>query len=347
MSNSSYSGITTKIKALNGKLISSQAYKDIAAISSVPEFVNYVRENTSYGQAFSHSDNSIHRDEIEKILASGVYEDFKKIYRFASKDQRHFLNLYFKSFEIDVLKKCLRRVFDYEKNPLFLPTVDDFFKSHSKLDVSRLSTASTLSEFVEITKGTEYYRLLNVDIECNISELFDYDIALDLYYYRNIWKTLTKKSSGLDAQILKNNYGMRIDFLNLSWIYRGKFYYKLNNTELLSVVIPCNYKLKNKEISDLLSAESTDEFDVILSETYYGHHFGITQCDKLNSTYSYLLESISHQTAKKNPYTMATVHAYLINKEMERDRLTRALECIRYGLGQEQILEYINGGSVR
>lgn len=344
--NVSYSGMSTKIKALKGNLISPEMYEEISALSSVSEFVSYLKERTTYRTEFDHSDAGVlHRGEVERLLATGVYDDFKKIYRFAGQSQRRYLNLYFKNFEIDILKKCLRNVLIPDNDGIFLPVADDFFATHSKLDVKRLITASSINELVELTKGTEYYAVLNTNKEYHVNELFDYELSLALYYYRFIWKSLTKKSSGLDAEILTQNYGIRMDLLNLSWIHRGKFYFNLNKAQLLSIVIPCNYRLKSDEITNLLNASSPDEFNQLLRNTYYGRRYGIADAQSLNDAYNFLTEEISKKSSRNFPYSIAAAYSYLIQKEYECDRLTRALECIRYGLGQKKILEYINGGS--
>lgn len=346
--NVSYSGLATKIKALQGRLISPGMYEEISSLSSVSEFVAYLKEKTPYRTELNHTDTGmLHRGEVERLLATGVYDDFKKIYRFANKEQRQYLNLYFKNFEIDILKKCLRNVLVPDNDGVFIPMADDFFLSHSKLDVNRLVHASSISELVELTKGTEYYKVLNTNREYHINELFDYELSLALYYYRTVWRTLTKKSSGLDATILIQNYGIRMDLLNLSWIHRGKFYFRLNNAQLLAILIPCNYKLKKEDIREFLNAGTVDEFNQLLTDTYYGRHYGIHDAGSLNDAYNFLTESASIKSSKAFPYSIACAYSYLIQKECERDRLTRALECIRYGLSQKKILEYINGGSFR
>ena len=343
--NVSYSGITTKIRALEGNLISLKMYEEIACLTSVSEFVTYLKEHTSYRTEFLQADTAaLHRGEVERLLANGVYDDFKKIYRFADNTQRYYLNLYFKTFEIDVLKKCLRNVLAPDNDGIFSPSVDDFFYTHSKLDVPRLSSSSSISELVEITKGSEYYEILNQTLKRPNSKLFDYELSLGLYYYKLSWRILTRKSHGPDARILTENYGMRIDLLNLSWLYRGKFYFNMSPAQVLTILIPCNFKLKSAELTRLIHASDADEFNRLLSDTFYGRRYKIENADDLNNALYSLIETYSRKSSRNYPYSIATIYSYLIQKESERDRLTRALECIRYGLGQRKILEYIKGG---
>ena len=43
------------------------------------------------------------------------------------------------------------------------------------------------------------------------------------------------------------------------------------------------------------------------------------------------------------PYSVASIYTYLYLKEEEIDKLTTALECIRYGLPRSETLAYMGG----
>lgn len=346
-SNVSYSGITTKIKAMEGSLVTPKMYEEISYLTSVPEFITYLREKTSYADVLKNVDiMTLHRNDIERLLSAGVYDDFKKLYRFAGATQRGYLNLYFKKFETDVLIKCIRRVITQSNDVFTSVFADDFFTSHSCLNVPALAAASTMSELIELTRNSEYYEALNT-IHSDTAGLFDYELSLELYCYRTIWRTLTRKCSGTDADMLINCYGTKIDLLNLSWIQRGKFNLKLDEGQLFSLIIPYYYKLKAKELEGLIHSGSVDEFNQILSETYYGRHYDNINADNLYGMYDFLVPWVTDRCYRENPYSIASAYSYLIKKEQEQSRLTRALECIRYGLNQRKILEYMNGGTFR
>lgn len=344
----SYSGISSKVKAMSAELISPSMYREISAMSSVPEFTAYLCEHTSYKKYLSQTDiRLLHRIEIETFLFNGVYEDFKKLYRFADQNQRFYLRLYFKTFEIEFLKRCIRRILSNDGSPINIPSPDVFFMEHTHLNTDVLLSVYSIQELTEHLKGTEYYDVIHVVSAYSASNSFDYELALNLYYYQTIWKTLSKKCSGLDADILMHSYGIRIDLLNLTSIYRGKFHFRLDTVKVLGLTIPCNYKLKKTELSKLIQCSSVAEFNEILTGTYYGKHFSIDDADTLIQRYQTITWNVNKKATKTYPYTIAAVFAYLADKEEERKRLIRALEAIRYGLNQRQILEYINGGSLK
>ena len=101
----SYSGISTKVKAMERFRIRPEQFEAMADLGSVPEAVQFLRSNPSYEKAFSKaSEDELHRGKIEQLLNLSKYHDFAKLYRFANVGQRRFLDLYFMHYEIDILK---------------------------------------------------------------------------------------------------------------------------------------------------------------------------------------------------------------------------------------------------
>ena len=126
----SYSGISTKIRAMQSKLINEQQLAEIAQLTSVPQVVSYLKKTPQYGAVWSNVDeNALHRGEIEVMLKKTIFQNFSQIYSFADKEQRKFLMLYSKRYEIRVLKELLANIFDHRDTPRINPV------SYTHLDV--------------------------------------------------------------------------------------------------------------------------------------------------------------------------------------------------------------------
>ena len=109
----SYSGLSTKIRAMQSKLMNEKQYQEIAQMDSVPQIVAYLKKQPGFSDLWADLDeNSLHRGDIEKLLTHTIHQNFAKLYRFANPEQRTFMALYFKRYEISVMKYCLRNVFD-------------------------------------------------------------------------------------------------------------------------------------------------------------------------------------------------------------------------------------------
>lgn len=339
----SYSGLSTKIRAMQSKLMSEQQYKEIAQLGSVIQIVAYLKKQPGFSDLWADLDeNSLHRGDVEKLLVHTIHQNFTKLYRFANPEQRRFMALYFKRYEISVLKDCLRKVFDEGKAQLDLSLFQDFFDRHSKMNLEKLTNSSTVEELVNNLQGSEYYhplKKLGTDYQPRI---FDYGMALDQYYFANIWSVKEKLFKRRDLEEITKAYGNKFDMLNLQWIFRSKKYYHMDPADIYALLIPVHYRLSKNDIASLVEASDEEEFRKILDTTYYKKRFPELAPENLEEIYTLNLKTILETEARKYPHSVIMIYSYLYHKEHEVDRLTTAVECVRYGLSTAEILDYIH-----
>lgn len=339
----SYSGLSTKIRAMQSKLMSEQQYKEIAQLDSVIQIVAYLKKQPGFAELWADLDeNSLHRGDVEKLLVHTIHQNFTKLYRFANPQQRTFMALYFKRYEISILKDCLRKVFDEGKAQLDLSLFQDFFDRHSKMNLERLTNSSTIEELVNNLQGSEYYDPLKKLENDYQPRIFDYGMALDQYYFANIWSVKEKLFRKRDLEEITKAYGNKFDMLNLQWIFRSKKYYHMAPADIYALLIPVHYRLSKKEIAALVEASDEEEFRRILDTTYYKKKFPELSPENLEELYTLNLKTILETEARKYPHSVIMIYSYLYHKEHEVNRLTTAVECVRYGLPATEILDYIH-----
>ena len=339
----SYSGLSTKIRAMQSKLMSEKQYQEIAQLDSVIQIVAYLKKQPGFSDLWADLDeNSLHRGDVEKLLTHTIHQNFAKLYRFANPEQRRFMALYFKRYEISVLKDCLRKVFDEGRAQLDLSLFQDFFDRHSKMNLEKLTSSSTVEELVNNLQGSEYYhplKKLGTDYQPRI---FDYGMALDQYYFANIWSVKEKLFKRRDLEEITKAYGNKFDMLNLQWIFRSKKYYHMGPADIYALLIPVHYRLSKNDIASLVEAPDEAEFRKILDTTYYKKRFPELSPENLEELYTLNLKTILETEARKYPHSVIMIYSYLYHKEHEVDRLTTAVECVRYGLSTAEILDYIH-----
>ena len=342
MSLLSYSGVTTKVRAMSGKLLQQKDYHNLCTVASVQEYVNYIKKCPAYTPIFATINiDTLHRGDIEKLLTKSIYYDFSKIYRFSSARQRQFLDLYFLRFQVQIIKSLMRMIFDHRDPELNLDLYQDFFMKHSKMNLSRLTSSTNIHELIEHLKGTVFYQPLNKLEIIEHPTIFDYEMQLDLFYFVTIYNNCSKHLSGDDLLLIKNSFGIQIDLLNIQWIYRSKKYLNLSSTDLINIIIPIDYKLKHHQIRKLIESESLSEFEQLLRDTFYGNKFEIIENYSLEDAFGKLQRNLNKLDCRKNPYSVAVIKAYLYNKENEVQKLTTTLECIRYGYDPKDIEQYL------
>ena len=339
----SYSGISTKIRAMSSHLVTDEQLQEIVRFSDVPQVAAYLKKTPEYAKAWSDLDeNNLHRGEIEKLLKKSIFGNFSRIYNFANKEQRKFLALYSKRYEIRVLKEIMTNLFDHRStNPVDMSPYRDFFLHHSKLDIDRVAGAGNMDEFMTALKGNEFYAPLQSVYENGNGLLFDYGMALDLYYFNQIWSVRKKLFKGNDLDEITKAYGEKFDMLNLQFIQRSKRYYNMDPASIYTLLIPVNYKLKKEEITALVEAPSYEEGRRIFQKTWYGNKYEQLTVANLEEFYNHIHRSILEKESHRNPYSVAVIYSYLYNKEHEVNRLTIAIECVRYGVQHDEAMRYI------
>ena len=167
-------------------------------------------------------------------------------------------------------------------------------------------------------------------------------MALDQYYFANIWSVKDKLFKKRDLQEIIKAYGNKFDMLNLQWIYRSRRYYHMAPADIYALLIPVHYKLSHKEITALVEAADNEEFRRVLDTTAYKKRYPELAPENLEEYYTLNLRNILESEARKYPHSVIMIYSYFYHKEHEVDRLTTAIECIRYGLSPAETLDYIH-----
>ena len=333
-----YSGIITKTKAMSATLLTEQDYNKIVSCSSVSEVIAFLKEHRGYRSLFKDMDMGVHRGEIEHELIHALEMMYTKIYRFSPAKKRKAVQIFFCRFEVLVIRLCLRRIIK-EEQVIDLSFFEEFFQKHSKLNLEKMMNQQTIEGFVESLKGTDYYQVLTEVEYIEKPTLFDYQTRLDVYYYERIWKMKDTCMSKKERSAYTDIVGRNIDILNVMWIYRFKTYFNTDNGKIMRSIIPIHYKLTKKMIAKMVAAESVAELNEIVVKSPYRKLFReeIT-CEEIEAAYQKYLYKVYQTQARQNPMSIIPVEYFLYLKEREIDKLTTALECVRYHLPAEKSL---------
>jgi V/A-type H+-transporting ATPase subunit C len=326
---------------MSANLISVDEFHKIALFETTSEFIAFLKNHPGYRDIFrQYDEHELHRFDADRMFINGYYYDFSKIYRFANDIQRRDLDFIFFRHEVTILKNYIRHVFN--KGAQYdLSFYKEFFDKHSRINVAALSSSVSMDEFITNLSGTDYYPLLSRLGDNDNVNSFDYEMQLDIYYFKKAWETKDKLLDGDSLKAFTHRLGTEIDLLNIMWIYRYKMSYDFNNSNILSVIIPVNYKLSKEQLLKLVNANSKEDFFSLLKNTHYKNICNSLANGTMERTCKNIISKIYASNKAKYPASMNTVSFYLYRKEAEITQLTTALECIRYGLEPNSKLKYI------
>lgn len=339
---STYSGMTTKIRAMKKKLLSPAQYEEITRFTTVSELISYLQTIPSYAGVLANIDvTNAHRGEIERRMTFSAYSDFSKIYHFAGEAQRKYLEVYFMQYENAVLKACMRNIMDSrpESEPIL---IDKHFKRHSKINIDKLVKCATMDEFVENLTGTIYEKPLKRIHKLENPILFDYEMTLDIHFFTHIRKHQKDFVPRGEGKLFIDAFGSQSDLLNILWIYRCKNYYKISNSQIYSFLIPVYHNIDLTFIKKLVESNNNHELFELINNCYYGKTYGFDSTQSMESQFGGIINTIYMKTFKESPYSMAAINAYFHLKNLEIAKVVTAMECIRYGYKPETISKYID-----
>ena len=73
-----------------------------------------------------------------------------------------------------------------------------------------------------------------------------------------------------------------------------------------------------------------------------GRKYDFLAAHNLEEFYNHMLADHPwKKRPRKDPYSVALLYSYMYHKEHEVNRLTIAIECVRYGVAADEALQYI------
>lgn len=323
-------------------LLGEEEYNALLDCNDFKSAINYIRTLPGYAESFAGTiDEDLHREMCERRLMNSLYSDYCRLYHFSSLKVREYLEVYFKHYEILLIKQALRNVINLLSSDIQLESFDEFFHAHSEITMDGINHCDTIPEFMNALAGSEYEVLLMPIYQSGSKKLSEYEEALDFYYFSQTWRVLKKTLTGKEQKAIINSFGSDVDLCNLRWIIRCKRIYKLSATDTKRMLIPIRYKLSEKTIDALVNTENESEIWSIIGNTVYKNKLSQSDMDNLGNAQNRIITDIYKKEKRNNPYSLATVADYLYEKESEIESIIKILEAIRYGLTREESLKFL------
>lgn len=339
-----YSGLTTKVKAMRSKLISKEEYLKLIEFETVPEIAEYLKNRGGFGKALQSTDVSeIHRETLEHAIIYSGYSDFEKIYKFANLNQRKYLKLHFVSYETELIKKAIRKSHDEYMTKEQDRLTREIFEKYSDVRFTEVFEAENIEEIIAVLEGTVYHEPLKRVWDYGSTDIFDYELAIDMFYFKYMWKKRRLNFSGSELKAMTDCIGSETDVLNLAWIYRAKKFYKMTQSEIAAVIIPVYHRVKKPQLLKLMEINDLNELENAIGVTAYGRYFkhDVFKSMELDKMCKNIIKRVYSRYYRTEPYSMAAMSSYLRDKREEMKKLITIVECIRYDYPKEAIAKEI------
>ena len=309
---SQYASVLAKIGVERSKFLSETKIKGLSESKNIQEVATQLRDSDYQGQV-ARIVPPITGLKMERAFNENFIESLLMIIKNSPKKAGDFLKLYLLSYEVGHLKAILKsingKLSPEERLSKIYFQVEDYFGRHMLIEEA--AKAPTLTHFVYLFKGSEYYSPLNLALKVHeeTGATAPFDIYLDRYYYEKLCERFQNLSSKA-KEYAKFYAAMDNDTFTLLTVLRGKI---LNvDPNRLRIIIPQKYFLLQKsDVESLVSAVDFESALKVTLQTPFGKYFSKTQ----------------------DPYETVAKAEKIINQEvLDYAKKSRILESFSIGL---------------
>lgn len=245
---SGYAALSARVRAMHSYMLSAQ---DMARLSDAPDFPSLVSllKQTAYGPYVANlKEDEITPRRVAIQIKGRLADVYNSVIHMAPGHIRPLLIQLYRYFEVDNLKAVLRAIvsqsdWEHVKDVLFP------IGSLSVLPAQAMVESGSVGSAVELLNGTVYEEPLSFAMKRYSQEqnLFPLEVALDLYYWRRLWKE-AKQLQGQDREQATRVVGSLMDMNNLTWAVRYRVYYHLSEEELINYTLPFGYHVRDEDV---------------------------------------------------------------------------------------------------
>ena len=343
MSVVSTQGVNVKCRAMYSRLLTRNDYDALMAMKSVSQIAGYLKKQTPYAYVLRRIDeHNVHRGQLEQVFKRSLFYDYERLLKFTTGSYKAAVRAMFEAFEAEDLRLVIGSICSEHKQHI---SPDDltYIRSYSEFPASLALEADTLAELAANLRHTRYYKMLLPFTVGGERDFMKIDNALNLLNYKSKMEVFRKALSGASRRVALSLYGTQADLENIMFIYRVKKLYGMSADEILIYLVPCEYRVRNRELLALAECENVDEFIGLIGRTFYGFLFPNgreAEWESLQTGYFY-------QWHKKNLRVhggdVGVAFSYLFLKEMDIKNIIMIIEGVRYNIPAETIASFLVG----
>lgn len=311
--------IKAKLKGMRRQLMTSEELEEQVDSRSLRSFSDYLLQHDSYQKAQNTIKVSLDsRENLEYLTELSYFEDFLKLYRFASLDMRKFLKAYIMTFETHVIKRIFRNLARFHTANVSLNDFTNFLADKRHVDIGDLLLATNVEQGVACFQNSSYsdfFESINDHFTADNFNSYVFEFSLDQFVAKKIWQAAKSIFSVSDLREFKKFYGSEFDIININTIYRLKFFYHVDDNFILTSLIPEKFRLNYDNIQPLLTAGDEREFIQIAQQigysAIYNDDFDLSTVNQLQEDY---LSKLRHRIARQHSTSLFEIINYLDDK---------------------------------
>jgi len=342
---SGYAAISARVRAMYSSLLSPQ---DFARLSDAPDFASLITQlkQTAYAPYLENlKDKDLTPQKVDLAIKGRLADSYHSVIHMAPEHARALLKQLYRYFEVQNLKAVLRAIVT---DPSWERVEDVLFPmgSMTVLPAQAMVESGGVAAAVELLQGTPYYETLSFAMKRYSAEqnLFPLEVALDLYYWRQLWQE-AKKLQGQDREQAARIIGSLMDVNNLMWVIRYKVYHGLSEEEVINYTLPFGYRVRDEDVRAIAAGA---DLSSVVGRVFPGIPDLNALLDKPRTGMPQLEIQLKRHLMRQclaaftgNPFHIGVPLAFLILSELEIEDLTVLIEAKSSQMPEEEFLPYM------
>ena len=342
---SGYAAISARVRAMYSSLLSPQDFARLSDAADLPSLVTQLKQ-TAYGPYLENlKEKDLTPQKLDLAIKGRLADAYRSVIQMAPEHARPILKQLYRYFEIQNLKAILRAVIT---DPTWERVEDVFFPmgEMTVLPAQAMLESGSIAAAIELLQNTPYYDTLSFAMKRYSTEqnLFPLEVALDLYYWRQLWQE-AKKLPGQDRVQASKIIGSLMDVNNLMWVIRYKVYHGLSEEEIINYTLPFGYRVRDDDVRAI--AAGADLATVVgrvfpgipdLNSLLEDPRRGLPQLEVI------LKRRLIDQCLSAfigNPFHIGVPLAFLISGNLEVQDLTVLIEAKSSGMPEEEFRPFL------
>lgn len=334
--------VLSKARAMYGRRLTTQNYKELMACQSVGEVAAYLKSRTSYKKALAGiNEYSIHRGQLEVRLKQKLFDDFASLCRYEISVGEHFSDYLIIRSEVEQILHSII-LLSAGKPEEYLFSMPMYLTRHTRIDLNALAQIKSFDDLLNALSHTPYHKLLETfrpvgGLPLNYTGI---ENALYTYLYSSIFEVIDKYTKGETAKQLREIFNSYLDLVNYSRIVRLKASYQGEPDFIRSSLLPLG-SLRKKVLNQMLEAQTEAEINGILKKTSLGKQFlqiDHTYADEIPERVKY---SICRHDIHFSTHPSVVLMAYAFIAQAELTDIITIVEGVRYHLPADEIAKLL------
>lgn len=334
--------ILSKARAMYGKRLTEENYRDLLSCQSVGEIASYLKNRTAYKNTLAGiNENAIHRGQLEAKLKQKLFEEFSSLCRYELSVGEHFSKYFITRSEVEQILHSIT-LLEAGKPEEYIFSMPMYLSRHTHIDLNALSQIHSFDDLLDALSHTPYRDLLESfrpvkGIPLNYTGI---ENTLYTYLFSSVYEVIDKYTRGEAAKQLHEIFDSYVDLVNYARIIRLKVSYNAGPDFIRSSLLPFG-NLGSRIKNEMIEAETEEQVTDLMKRTSIGKRYlkiDHTYIDEIPNRAKYIT---CRHDIHFSTHPSVVMMSYTFVSQCELTDIITIVEGVRYKLPPDEIAKLL------